>query len=253
MNTIVATVLESAPLAEDLHLLVLSVPEEAAAQASPGQFAHIQVPDDAGHLLRRPISIYSMRDGKLHLAIQPKKQGTKRITAAKAGDALNILFPLGKGFHLEEGKEAWLVGGGVGVAPLRYAAEAFGDKASNAFLGYRTAGHVYGREDFQKAGCQVHLCTDDGSAGLHGLVTAPLADMLKEHTPDVLMACGPAPMLRAVKAIGEEHGIPTQLSLEQRMGCGFGACLTCSCKASWDGYLRACADGPVFDGKAVSL
>ncbi len=260
MREIDAPVRNRARIAADIYAVTLAIPRQTAELAVPGQFAHIKVPENGALPLRRPISIFSVEampgsadESLLHLAIQPKGEGTQRLTGVKANDTVNILFPLGKGFDAGEAENIWLVGGGVGAAPLRFAAEYFKGRAKRAFFGYRTFEHVYGVHECDAAGCRVTVCTDDGSAGTHGLVTDALLGALKQEKPSLLMACGPTPMLKAVKQIAREQGIPAQLSMEQRMGCGFGACLTCSCAASGGGYHRVCADGPVFDAGEVSL
>ncbi len=253
MKTYVASVADARDIAAELVELVLELPGGLPEEIAPGQCAHLKVPGDDARLLRRPISVYSMKDGLLHLAVQPKGEGTKRIVSVKKGDALDLIFPFGKGFHADAAKEIWLVGGGVGVAPMRCCAEGFSGRVSKAYFGYRTAKHIYAAKECEAAGAQVFVCTDDGSAGEHGLVTAPLLRDLEKGKPDVIMACGPTPMLRAVQGIAKEHGVKLKLSLEQRMGCGVGACLVCACAAAWDGYFRVCADGPVFDGEVVKL
>lgn len=252
MDTYMARVAENRRIALDLHELALELPEEAFAGAAPGQCAHVGVPGGGEMLLRRPISIYSTRGGVLRLAIQPKGEGTARIVAARPGDVLDVLFPFGKGFCADGARVIWLVGGGVGVAPMRGCAEGF-SAAKRAYFGYRSRENVYAADECREAGLDVVVCTDDGSAGEHGLVNAPLDRDLGGAKPDLLMACGPAPMLRAVRDVARKHGVPLKLSLEQRMGCGIGACLVCSCAAQAGGYLRVCADGPVFDGKEVRL
>jgi len=252
IDTYAARVIQNNSIAAELSEIVLEMPKSALEGATPGQCAHVKVPG-GGLLLRRPISIYSVEGGVLRLAIQSKGEGTERIVAAKVGDTLDVLFPFGKGFHVDDAKEVWLVGGGVGVAPMRGCAEGFSGIAKRAYFGYRSAAHGYAAKECRQAGLDVTVCTDDGSAGEHGLVTEPLARDLLERKPDLIMACGPAPMLRAVQSIAKEHGVPLQVSLEQRMGCGIGACLVCSCMASVGGYLRVCADGPVFGAEEVQL
>lgn len=248
-----ARVVVSRPLAKDLHLLSLDLPAAVLKIARPGQFAHLRVPGDASRLLRRPISLLSREGGLLHLAIQPKGEGTRRIVASAPGDTLNLLFPLGKGFVAGGYQNIWLVGGGVGVAPLQCCAETWKGRVRRAFFGYRTAAHRYSDDAVEKTGAQVEVCSDDGSCGTCGLVSAPLLTALSQEQPELIMACGPTPMLRAIQQIARERSIPVQLSLEERMGCGIGACLTCSCHGADEGYLRVCADGPVFDGEAIKL
>lgn len=147
------------------------------------------------------------------------------------------------------------MGGGIGVAPLRFAMEAFADARCRAVFGFRSRDLLYAVEACERTGVPVTVCTDDGSAGVHGLVTGPLEEMLRRGEVDGVMACGPTPMLRAVQALALQYGVPAQLSLEEHMGCGIGACLTCNCKVKAKdgefGYKRVCADGPVFPAEEV--
>ncbi len=249
-----AKVLASEPLAEGLIRIILHVPQ-IASQAKPGQFIHMLVPDH-GHVLRRPISLMAMdaAAGTLTLAIQPKGRGTELICALKAGDMVKCLGPLGTGFDGAGAETIYFVGGGVGVAPICSAMDGFATASSHAFFGFRTKNHVYG---MTQAPCAVTAVSDDGSIGEKALVTKPLLAAIAEKRPDLIMACGPTPMLAAVQKIALEQDIPCQLSLEERMGCGIGACLGCNVKimkedGSWS-YKRVCKDGPVFGAKEVAF
>lgn len=254
MKRLLATVVSVKPLTGEMGYLIVKLPENAE-KAQAGQFAHISVPGDRRNLLRRPISIYSAHDGLLELAIAGKGEGTQRILAAKEGDVIDILYPLGNGFEKKEHKRIVFVGGGIGVAPLRYTMEEYADENCTAIFGYRNAELLYGIEECEKTGAKVVVCTDDGSYGLKGLVTLPLEEMLKAGAVDCIMACGPTPMLRAVQKLALQYEVEAQLSLEEHMGCGIGACLTCNCKVkavdAEFGYKRVCADGPVLDAKEV--
>lgn len=247
-----AQVLEVRDIAEGIFLL--RVYSSALADAAmPGQFLHIRVPGDHAHVLRRPISIMHIDPecGALSMAIQIKGDGTRRLRAVKAGEKLDVLGPLGRGFDAEEAKTVYFIGGGVGVAPVRCAMDAFATQDSRAFFGYRTKAHVYGLENLP---CTAEIVTDDGSMGEKGLVTAPLLRAIAQKRPELMMACGPEPMLRAVQKIALEQQIPCQLSLEEHMGCGIGACLGCTCKVKvkdGEAYRRVCMDGPVFTAEEV--
>lgn len=226
---------------------------EFASEAQPGQFAHLLVP---GKTLRRPISICDAdpERGTLRLVFQIRGEGTEVLSRFQEGQTLDILAPLGHGFTLgNPSRQAVFVGGGIGVPPLLMAAKPFGKNAT-VILGFRSRNAVILKEDFEKAGCRVILCTDDGSEGLHGLVTEPLKEVLGEKK-DTVFACGPTPMLRGVAKEAKSREIPCQLSLEERMGCGVGACLVCACKIKKaDGeetYLHVCKDGPVFNAEEV--
>ncbi|MCI9224344.1 MAG: dihydroorotate dehydrogenase electron transfer subunit [Acutalibacter sp.] len=215
---------------------------ELAALAVPGQFAQILVP---GHTLRRPISICSIGRETLRFVFQVRGEGTEKLSRYRPGDDIDILAPLGKGFPIDPNKRTILVGGGIGVPPLLGVAEALGGNAV-AVLGFRSRGLVILEEDFKNTGAKVLIATDDGSYGYHGLVT----DLAAGEDFQVLMACGPGPMLRGAGALAGERGVPGYLSLEQRMACGVGACLGCAV-ALTDGEGReyfghVCKDGPVF-------
>lgn len=222
--------------------------EEFSQAAQPGQFAQILAP---GKTLRRPISICEADAGRgtLRFVFEVRGEGTELLSRFEEGDSLDVLAPLGHGFTLgDTARRALFVGGGIGVPPLLYAAKQFGENAS-VVLGFRTGSAVILEQDFRDAGCQVQVATDDGSYGYHGLVTGCLPE-----DADVIFACGPTPMLKAVCAFAKERGIPCQISLEERMACGIGACLGCACRIRKDGrefYGHVCKDGPVFDAESV--
>ena len=217
--------------------------------AQPGQFAQILVP---GKTLRRPISICRADGGSgiMRFVFQVRGEGTAVLAEKQQGESVDILAPLGHGFSLSpDDRDVLLVGGGIGVPPLLWAANNLGQNAG-AVLGFRDRQSVILENDFRAAGCRVEVATDDGSYGYHGVVTG----LLPSFQPKKILACGPAPMLRAIAAWAEERNIPCQVSLEQRMACGIGACLGCACKLRRDGrevYGHVCKDGPVFDSKSV--
>lgn len=254
MKRLITEVVGIEALNPEMGLLSLKLPANAQI-AQAGQFAHVSVPGDRSRLLRRPISIYWVGDGILQLAIAKKGEGTQRILQAQVGESIDVLYPLGKGFEKKQHKRIVFVGGGIGVAPMRYAMEQYADARCTAIFGYRTKELIYGADECEKTGAKVIVCTDDGSCGVHGLVTGPLEDLLKTGQVDAIMACGPTPMLRAVQALALAYDVEAQLSLEEHMGCGIGACLTCNCKVkaidAEFGYKRVCIDGPVLDAKEV--
>ena len=223
-----------------------------AQKAQPGQFAHLLVP---GKTLRRPISICDVDTGRkaMRLVFEVRGEGTEILSRTNPGETLDILAPLGHGFSLGDStQKAVFVGGGIGVPPLLYAARRDGKNAT-VILGFRNKNAVILEQDFRDAGCQVIVTTDDGSYGVHGFVTTCLQDVLQQPV-DVVYACGPTPMLKAVSVSAQEKGIACQVSLEERMGCGVGACLVCACKIKVQGkeqFLHVCKDGPVFDAKEV--
>ncbi|MBQ5930049.1 MAG: dihydroorotate dehydrogenase electron transfer subunit, partial [Clostridia bacterium] len=172
-----------------------------------------------------------------------------------AGTRLNVLMPLGNGFFVEETEQKIaLVGGGVGVFPLISVLRAYKDtKDVAAYIGYRNQGAVCGVEEFAKAQKFIAV-TDDGSYGAQmNAVQAFAADLEKGNRPDVVLACGPTPMLRALKALTEKENLPCYVSLEERMGCGIGACLVCVCDQTNGKRARVCKDGPVFNAEEVVL
>ncbi len=221
-----------------------------AQLARPGQFAQLYVP---GKTLRRPISICEIDRASetLRFVFQVRGEGTAQLAELDTGDTLDLLAPLGNGFALgDTSRKAVFVGGGIGVPPLLEAAKAFGSNAT-VITGFRNQSSAILQEDFVRNGNRVMLATDDGSAGHHGLVT----DCMEGLAFDVVFACGPAPMLKAVCKIAQERGAECQVSLEERMACGIGACLGCAVKLRReDGeeyYGHVCKDGPVFDFRKV--
>lgn len=229
----------------------VTVRTKLALQAQPGQFAQIYV---EGKTLRRPISICEIGPETLCFVFQIRGDGTDRMSRCQAGENWDILAPLGNGFRLGDlSRNVCFVGGGIGVPPLLEAAKRFGSRAT-VITGFRNREAVILQDDFRKAGCKLILTTDDGSAGSKGLVTQFLPENCQE-----IFACGPTPMLRAVAAEAEKRGIPCQISLEERMACGVGACLGCACRlktkeseTGWR-YGHVCKDGPVFDSRLVDF
>lgn len=243
-------ILTKTEIANGIFDFTVQAPEMAAV-AVPGQFAHIYVP---GHTLRRPISICDIdrENGTLRFVFQVRGGGTADLAQFNAGDMLDVLAPLGRGFTLDTKKRALFVGGGIGVPPLFGAAKHFGENAAVA-VGFRNRDFVILEEDFKAAGCDLRIATDDGSYGAKGLVTSLFGDV----QPEIIYACGPMVMLRAVSAYARENNIPCEISLEERMACGIGACLGCAVelyRADGTKYMgHVCKDGPVFDYERVVL
>lgn len=218
-----------------------------------GQFLHVKC--GAEHLLRRPISVCLAQADEpvdlVRIVFEVRGEGTAWLSRRKAGDRLSVLAPLGNGFECGEKDRLLLVGGGIGVPPLLGVAAQLGEKAI-AMLGFRNKDAVILEEDFQAAGAKTFIATDDGSYGHHGLVT----DLCQEQDFDCVMACGPAPMLKAVTALAEQRGVPCYVSLEERMACGIGACLGCAVALNKeDGtqyFGHVCKDGPVFESHRVA-
>ncbi|MBQ2768425.1 MAG: dihydroorotate dehydrogenase electron transfer subunit [Clostridia bacterium] len=251
MKDYIATVVKNEKIAENIHAITFALDEDIAVRC--GQFGNISV--GGTHLLRRPIAICKVEGREVTFCYQIKGEGTQKLKAVEAGTRLNVLMPLGNGFYVEETeKKVALVGGGVGVFPLisvlrQYAAE----KEIAAYIGYRNKGAVCGVEEFAKAQKFIAV-TDDGSYGAQmNAVQAFKEDLEKGNRPDVVLACGPTPMLRALKALVQKENLPCYVSLEERMGCGIGACLVCVCDMTNGKRARVCKDGPVFNADEVTL
>ncbi len=222
--------------------------KELSPLAKPGQFAHILVP---GKTLRRPISICDANESCLRLVYQVKGEGTEILSKIKEGQELDIIAPLGNGFDIKEDKKYCFIGGGIGVPPMLYASKQ--KKNPVVITGFRNKDLVILQSDFLEDNCELYLTTDDGTAGRKAFVTDVLKEKLSEV--DEVCACGPMPMLRAISELCNNANVPCQVSLEERMGCGIGACLVCACEVKRnDGtndYVHVCKDGPVFDSKEV--
>jgi dihydroorotate dehydrogenase electron transfer subunit len=225
-------------------------------EAMPGQFVHIRVADAPYPLLRRPISIHSLDDNEtFSLLYEVVGDGTDLMSKAKPGQALDVIGPLGNGFNFGAGlKRAILVGGGIGVAPLLFAAQtALRRKLEvTVLIGARTRDCLLCVADFKNLGCGIETITDDGSSGREGYVTDLLeaAIVSQGKGPAVVMACGPRPMMRRAAVAAGLYDVPCQVSLEEAMACGVGTCLGCAVMTE-DGYKRVCADGPVFSAGDV--
>lgn len=212
---------------------------------APGQFMHIKLPAN-DHILRRPISIHMAEGNCCTVQYAVVGEGTRLLSKVRIGDTLTASGPFGNGFPVSGYKTVWLLGGGMGVPPLLGAA----NNGARAFLGFKSEGLVIDERRFAKV-CAAEIYTDDGSYGSRGFAIDGLMRALENATPDAVFACGPKPMFRALKARLPQD-IPCFISMEERMGCGMGACLVCACKTS-SGIKRVCADGPVFDIREVEL
>lgn len=213
-------------------------------EAQPGQFLHIK----CGHsrLLRRPISLCGVEDGAARLVFSVKGEGTHWLSERRPGDSMDVMGPLGHGFEPIDDAPALLVGGGIGVPPMLFAAKAA--KAEiHALLGFRSSDYVCLADEFPS----MTLFTDDGSAGKHGYPHNELSNLLNNGKWRRVYACGPRQMLRAVADVCAKADIPCFVSMEERMGCGTGACLVCACAVGGT-YKRVCRDGPVFNAAEVN-
>ena len=233
---------------------------EAAQTAVPGQFISMYT-NDGTKLLPRPISICEIdkAEGALRVVyrVTGENTGTKQFSEAKAGDVIPVIGPLGNGFPLEkaEGKKAFLMGGGIGVPPILELSKQLKNCEKQIVMGYRDE-NTFLKNQFEENG-SVYISTEDGSVGTKGNVM----DAIRENglSADIIYACGPTPMLRAIKNYAEENGIECYISLEERMACGIGACLACVCKSKEKDHhtnvnnKRICKDGPVFLSTEVEI
>lgn len=252
---ITAKVISQKQIAEQIFDLRLET--KLAKDAHPGQFVAVY-PKSESTLLPRPISICETDkdEGTLRLVYRVAGRGTTEFSTCKAGDALDLLGVLGNGFPVDKakGKRVFLMGGGIGIPPLLELAKAV-DGRKQILLGYRNK-DLFLEEDMAKYG-DVYVATEDGSVGTKGNVM----DIIRAHAlqADVIMACGPMPMLRAIKAYAAEEKIEAYISLEERMACGVGACLGCVCKTTRvDAHshvhnARICTEGPVFEAGEVEI
>ena len=219
---------------------------EMAEKTKPGQFLHILCGGDA--YLRRPISVCEVIDNEsVRFIFQVKGKGTEALLSKNEGDMLDILGPLGNGFNKTEGKTV-LVGGGIGIFPLLQLSKEFKGDVT-VLLGFRSKADVLMTEEFSKY-ANVLVATDDGTFGHHGYVTDLLRETLKNGGIDKVYTCGPTPMMRIVSDIVKEFSVDAEVSLEERMGCGIGACVTCACTVAGK-RKRVCKDGPVFNASEV--
>ena len=247
-----AKVVSQETLATDVYSLVLEAPE-IASQAIAGQFVSVYT-HDGSKMLPRPISLCGIdrEAGTLRLVYRVVGFGTKEFSQLAAGDTVDILGPLGNGF-MKSDKKAILIGGGIGIPPMLQLAKEL-DCEKSVVLGYRD--EIFLNEEFEPY-AQVYMSSEDGQHGVKGNVI----DAIKEYGVDgaVIYACGPTPMLRGIKAYAMENGIECQISMEEKMACGVGACLACVCKTkdkdahSNVNNKRICKEGPVFDAKEVEL
>ncbi len=250
-----ATVVSQNEIAEQIYDMWLET--DLAKEARPGQFVAVY-PKNAATLLPRPISICETdkQRNRLRLVYRVAGSGTKEFSGYQAGDSIFILGILGNGFPLDaaKGRTVFLMGGGIGIPPMLQLAKEL-DAEKQIVVGYRNR-ELFLCEDLKQYG-NVYAATEDGSAGSKGNVM----DAIRENNlqADMIMACGPMPMLRAIKKYAEENGIEAYISLEERMACGVGAGLGCVCKTKEVDHhshvhnARICTDGPVFEAREVDI
>ena len=238
---------------DDFHLFRFESPA-LADRAKPGQFVMVRTAEGCDPLLRRPFGLHDAGDGWLEIFFRVAGRGTALLASKTEGQTLDVLGPLGGGFRLDgdwPGREAWLVGGGRGIAPLYFLGRLLQARGARVrvFYGGKTRAEIPIAEKFREAGFIVDCSTDDGSFGFRGFVTALLETELAAAVPAGLFVCGPDPMMERAARLSQARALPAQISLEAIMGCGFGACWGCVKRIKrQDGgkWRKICEDGPVF-------
>ena len=239
-------------------LLSLESPR-IAAQARPGQFIMVRISPEPYPLLRRPFSIHSKDEKSIDIFFQVSGLGTDLLSQKKIHDSLDILGPLGKGFHGGanlNGKEVVAVGGGRGIAPLYFLAQEFRSHGASIkiFYGGKSLKDIPLKEKFESEGFDLYCSTDDGSFGFKGFVSEYLKAELEEFTPSRIFSCGPEEMMRKIAEFAAKKDIPAEFSLESVMGCGFGVCWGCVKrikKNGEEGWVKICEEGPVFSSEEI--
>ncbi len=262
---VAAEVLDNTRLSDEYNVVTLAAPD-IAREAGPGQFVMVRPTTALDPLLRRPFSIFEIvRRGReaVGLTLLNKRvgAGTGRLYEARAGDRIACLGPLGRPFvPVLPPAEAWMVAGGVGLAPFVTLAETLAARATpmTLFYGGRRAADLYRDDLFAALGATLVLTTEDGSRGERGRITAPLERALAGRPPDrplTIYACGPTPMMRSVADLGRRFDRPVFVSLEPVMGCGTGGCYSCVVAVQRGGgahFVRSCLEGPVFDAASLA-
>ncbi len=246
----IGKVIINTELCPGIYELIIECPE-IVSEAESGQFIHVKVKEGLDPVLRRPISISRIfrESGRISLIYQIIGRGTKEMASFKEGDDVDLIGPLGNGFPLYPDRKCAVIGGGMGVAPLLELAASL--KECDAYLGFRCSSFKI--DEYSSLCRKVSIATEDGSSGSKGYVT-DLINNIEDY--DVVYTCGPKPMMKRVKELCENKSVKCFVSIEERMGCGIGACLVCACKIkegdSWH-YKKACKDGPVFESWEVDF
>ena len=243
-------------LKPDIFKFSLSA-KEITDIAKPGQFIEIRVTDGIDPFLRRPISIYNMDkdNGILDIIFRVQGRGTEILSKRKEGETIDIIGPLGYGtFQFEGYKNIAILGGGIGIFPLyELSKQASKNAKIYSYLGFRNKEAVLLEKEFKNVSNKLVITTDDGSYSIHGFAIEELKKDLETQKVDVIFACGPLPLLKAVQNLSKETNIPCQISLEEKMGCGLGVCLGCAVEVTSGGYEHVCKQGPVFDNNKVII
>ncbi len=252
--------IEKKQLKDDIYQYSIKS-DKMANEAKPGQFLEIKVTDNVEPFLRRPISIFNVKkeEGILEFIFQVKGKGTEILSTKRVGEQIDIIGPLGKGnYEFDKYNNIAIIGGGIGVFPLyELAKEAkANNKNVNTYMGFRSKEFILLEEEYKKVSDKFVIATDDGSYGEKGFAINFLKEDIKQNPVDCIYACGPLVMLKSVQALAKEENIPCQISLEEKMGCGIGACLGCAVKyktETEDTFKRVCKEGPVFYSNTVEL
>ena len=246
----------------DIYKFSVEAPE-IVKDAKQGQFVEIRVTNGTAPFLRRPISIHNIdkESGKLEFIFQVKGEGTRILSEKVEGDEIDLLGPLGYGtFEFKDYKKIAILGGGIGVFPLYELAKNAQKQGVtvNTYLGFRNKDFVVLENEFKNVSNNLTITTDDGTYGEHGFAINFVKEDIEAGKIDCIYACGPLPMLKALREFAIEKNIPCQISLEERMGCGLGACLGCAVRTSDSSeespkYIHVCKQGPVFEANKVIL
>ncbi len=258
-----AEIVKIEQLKQDLYKFSIKA-EEIVSSSKPGHFIEIRVVDGIEPLLRRPISIYNLdkENGILEFIFQVKGKGTELLSKRKVGEKLDIIGPLGYGtFKVKDYQNVAIIGGGIGMFPLYELAKELKQKTStnvHVYMGFRNKELITLEEEFKNVSDELTITTDDGSYGISGFAINELKKDCQKQAPDKIFACGPLPMLKAVQAFANENNIPCEISLEQKMACGLGACLGCAVKTAKSPsdapeYWHVCKAGPVFNATDVEI
>lgn len=241
MNQVMMKITDNKKIAEKTYFM--SLEGDTSAITKPGQFINIKLD---GFFLRRPISVCDCENGKLSIIYKVVGNGTKDMSELPVGAELDILSGLGNGYDTSKSGDCpVLIGGGVGVPPMYLLCKKLVSEGKKAtvILGFNSEKEVFGVDEFKATGAEVYVTTADGSVGTKGFVT----DVLKNLDYTYFYTCGPMPMFKAIESIAKTSG---QYSFEERMGCGFGACMGCTCKTKY-GNKRICKDGPVLEREEI--
>lgn len=243
-------VIQNIQIADNYYLMKVEG-DKIPKHSKPGQFFMLQCKDNS-KVLRRPISLHNVEGNTLEFYYEALGKGTKEFTRLASGETINIQGPLGNGYDTDlKGKNIVVIGGGMGMAPIKYLIKDLKENNDITFIGGgRNAGAVKIIEKFDFKNIELKVATDDGSVGAKGNTVDILKEVLKDKDIDIIYTCGPHPMMEAVAKVAQENNIRCQISLEERMACGIKACVGCSILTK-KGMKKVCYDGPVFESTDI--